>query len=483
MIISLLLLPSIALAFEIPGYEGGVQNEMVYQEVIFVTGEPILMRGTLSISVSERNNTRSERYTYKLENVEKEAKLERSVTLAENITENRGQITSEKSISKYGETITINGIRYETTEKSHQWSQATITQKKPGVDYYVGDWTGRKTYTINRTQGTVVVETQGHLVGYHQPWGTTEAQTLEHFITYETVGEEPIKWQGRATVEAVHNSTKDYEYVTNTPTQISFYGGYLLTEKQENILKYSYDLPRLGQDGKVLSQRNLGQRSLSLETNPNIRRLNIPAMRDVIGHWAEKEILLLASMDALPLESTYFGPSLPMTRGDFAKAIAIVMDIEEKIPPTTRATRGRTQAQPEPPTFVDVSREHPHSGYIEAIYERGIMEGVGDNQFRPQGTLTKAQAAATIVRLLGFENLAPIQSYSTGFRDERQIPSWAKDSVYVARELNLITGTTDGYFQPNKEITKAEAAKIITNLINYLQRDLRYDYRERILNY
>ena len=100
-------------------------------------------------------------------------------------------------------------------------------------------------------------------------------------------------------MESSFNKTKDYSYAENIPSQISFNGGYRITEKEENILKYTYDLPRI-KDNQILKGRNVGTKSLSLDTNPKIERLNIPALRDVLGHEYEEELLLLASMEGCP---------------------------------------------------------------------------------------------------------------------------------------------------------------------------------------
>ncbi len=58
-----LFLPTITFAVEIPpGYEGGIKNENNYKEIIFITGEPIEMEGTLTIkdnSGSGRGNSRN----------------------------------------------------------------------------------------------------------------------------------------------------------------------------------------------------------------------------------------------------------------------------------------------------------------------------------------------------------------------------------------------------------------------------------------
>lgn len=472
-----------SLALEIPGYEGGIQNEMIYQEVIFITGEPILMTGTLDLRKTERNNKITERYTYRLENPEKRAKLSRTVNLTIDVTNNGDQRQEVFTVTSFTETIEVAGVKYVANDRNTQWSKSIVRQMKPGVTYYAGNWDGRKLYTINGTQGQVIVETRGDVVGYQQFWGNTETQTLNHYIQYQRNGDNPVSWQGTAKVEASHNRTADYSYESHIPNQISFRGGYMITQQEENVLKYSYDLPRVGENGSLLTQRNQGTKSLSLDTNPLNKRLVIPEMKDIVGHWAEKDILLLASLEAVYPNSSYFGPSLPMSRGDFARAIAVVMGLVDQQAQTAPTTTRSIQLTPENQLFLDVSKQDPNEKYIKAVNEKGIMQGNGQGKFLPNQTITKAEAAAIMIRLLGFENLAPIQQYSTGFRDDLQIPNWAKDSVYIAKELSLINGTTENYFQPQKPLTKAEAVTILTNLIRYLQQDLRYDYRERILNF
>jgi len=227
-LITILLIAALTLqsfGMEIPGYEGGIKNELTYKEVIFITGEPILTEGTIDIKVTQKGNIITERYSYRLANTEKEATLNRTVSLTREIQDKGDQTIENISISNYTETINVGRNRYVVDQKSNQWSKSDIFHKKPGVTYFAGNWTGRKTYTINRTGGKITVETEGTSVGYDQSWGSTQTQTLEHYITYEEIGQNPIKWQGSAKVEAVHNRTKDYAYMSNTPSQISFNGG------------------------------------------------------------------------------------------------------------------------------------------------------------------------------------------------------------------------------------------------------------------
>lgn len=478
-LISLLILisPLRVFAVNIPGYEGGIQNEIIYKEVIFVTGEPILMEGTLTIKKPKiRDNTITESYKYNLENKELKAKLTRDITLKETITTNGRQTTSTKELEKFKETITVDSKKYEVKDTHYQWNQGSVVKNSPLLSYYAGDYSARKTYDINKGDESLVIETVGNLVGYDGPWSATETQTIEYIMDYEDKVNPANNWEGTATVEASYNKTKDYSYAENIPSQISFNGGYRITEKEENVLKYQYDLPKL-LNSQVLKGRNLGKDSLYLDTNPNIRRLNIPAVRDVLGHEYEEELLLLASMEGLPLESTKISPSTSMNRGDFARSIVKAMDIPIIIEETKSS---RKKVEPPEPLFKDVNKDHKNFDYIEEVAKREIMIGIDELNFQPERALTRVEAYAIIIRILGFENLAPIQNYSLGYKDEDKIPGWAKDYIYVAKQLGLIENTN--YFYPTRDLTKGEAAKLLVDLINYMQDDLRYDYREGILN-
>lgn len=476
-LILILISPLSALAVNIPGYEGGIQNETIYKEVIFVTGNPIIMEGALTIKKPKiRNNTITESYKYNLENKELNAKLTRDITLKETFIENGRQTTSTKELEKFKETITIDGRKYEVKNTHYQWNQGSVVKNSPLLSYYAGDYAARKTYDINKGDESLVIETVGNLVGYDGPWSATETQTIEYIMNYEDKINPANNWEGTATVETSYNKTKDYSYAENIPSQISFNGGYRITEKEENVLKYQYDLPKL-LSGQVLKGRNLGNNSLYLDTNPNISRLNIPAVRDVLGHEYEEELLLLASMEGLPLKSTRVSPSTGMNRGDFARSIVKAMDIPI-IKEETKNTRRKVE--PPEPLFKDVKEDHNNFDYIEEVAKRDIMIGIDEENFHPEKTLTRVEAHTIVIRILGFENLAPIQNYSLGYKDEDKIPLWAKDYIYVAKLLGLAENTN--YFYPTRDLTKGEAAKLLVDLINYMQEDLRYDYREGILN-
>lgn len=484
--IIILLTPITTLAMNIPGYEGGIQNESNYKEVIFVTGKPIIMEGTLTIKTKEKDNTITETYRYDLENPGEDAKLSRNITIITTLEPKGNQTSSTRTLDKYTETININGKRYEVRHnkknQDYPWNQSTITHNTPLLEYNAGDMSARKTYTIDRGAEKVTVESHGKLVGYESPWSATETQSIEHIINYENPLNPDDNWEGSATVEVSYNRTKDYSYSENVPRQISFREGVTITETYENVLKYIYDLPRMT-NNTIVKGRNLGKNSFTMDTVPYNKRLSIPAARDILGHEREGELFLLASMEALALNSNYLGPDTPISRGDFAKSIVNSMDIQIEKEEETRSRRSRRRREePEPPLFRDVDKDHRNFDYIEEVGKRGIMLGIDKDKFYPDEPLSRAEAYATIIRLLGLENnLAPRnKNYTTGYKDDANIPLWAKDYIYIAKELDMVDG--GDYFYPNRPITKGESSKLIVDLINYMQEDLRTDYRENLLN-
>lgn len=475
--LSILLTPIASIGDNIPGYEGGIQNESTYKEVLFITGEPIVLEGTLTVKINEGRDDIREQYIYRLENIEKDVKLNRTVKLRTTENKRGNQATISKRLENYKENVQIDGQRYNVRNEDYQWNQGTVEQNSPIVAYSAGDWSARKTYIADKGREEITVDTIGHLVGYDSPWSATETQRLNYTINYREKTGDKKTWEGTATVDSSYNRTKDYNYVENVPNQISFKGGFLLTDKEDNVLKYSYDLPKEGEG------RNIGENSFSIDTNPIITRLNIPRVRDVLGLPNEKEILLLASMDAFPLESTYLGPEKAMSRGDFARAILKAMGIEpeKEEEPKRNKRRRRKDTEEKQATYVDVRKDHRNYDYIEEVTKRKIMSGIGQGRFAPDKPLTKTEAITTVIKALGFQNLAPIKNYSTGFRDDRSIPKWAKGNIYMAKNIGIVE--SGGYFHPHKKITKEEASELIVRFINYLQDNLKHDYRENILDH
>lgn len=108
-------------------------------------------------------------------------------------------------------------------------------------------------------------------------------------------------------------------------------------------------------------------------------------------------------------------------------------------------------------TFEDISgvNAHKNTVAIENLASRGIVEGTSKNDFQPNGNVTRAEFSVIIVRALGLE-----PKINEQFKDV-QNNKWYSCYIGAASSYGLIPGTTTTKFEPQKLVTRQEAAEII----------------------
>jgi hypothetical protein len=84
---------------------------------------------------------------------------------------------------------------------------------------------------------------------------------------------------------------------------------------------------------------------------------------------------------------------------------------------------------------------------------------------------------------MGLEESSTESSTRTPFSDDAKVPVWAKKPINIAHRMGIITGNTYNEIEPDKMLTRAESAAMISRFINYLQYDIRQEYREKIINF
>ena len=97
--------------------------------------------------------------------------------------------------------------------------------------------------------------------------------------------------------------------------------------------------------------------------------------------------------------------------------------------------------------------------WIRPAYDRGIAEGYSTTLFMPNRAITRAEATKVILATFGYSAAQTVQSY---FSD---VNGWSSGWVQTAYQNGFINGYGNGYFRPDQSITRAEAAKIISNII------------------
>ncbi|GBG09782.1 hypothetical protein PAT3040_04451, partial [Paenibacillus agaridevorans] len=113
--------------------------------------------------------------------------------------------------------------------------------------------------------------------------------------------------------------------------------------------------------------------------------------------------------------------------------------------------------------FADMPSGHWANGAVKALAARHIVTGKSEDRFDPDGTTTRAEFVALLVRTLG------LQSEGTAelpFRDVR--PSdWHAEVIAAAYEAKLVSGRQEDVFAPNERITREEMAVMLLRAYAY----------------
>ncbi|PIC68277.1 N-acetylmuramoyl-L-alanine amidase [Sporosarcina sp. P16a] len=121
-------------------------------------------------------------------------------------------------------------------------------------------------------------------------------------------------------------------------------------------------------------------------------------------------------------------------------------------------TKYTLEKVPAEPTvmFTDIT-DHWAKDVIEMAAMKGIVSGYADHTFRPEKSLTRAQATSIIVRAL---DLKP-KSKKWAFNDLADYADSTKVDIQAAFDHGLVSGV-NGHFMPNKPITRAQLALVLS---------------------
>lgn len=99
---------------------------------------------------------------------------------------------------------------------------------------------------------------------------------------------------------------------------------------------------------------------------------------------------------------------------------------------------------------------------MRAMIEKGILQGYGENDFRPKGEVTREQFAAFLARTL------ELPTTESNFKDVNPSTALAP-FIGAIQQTGLMQGTTDNRFMPTKNITREEMALTMSRVITYKQ--------------
>jgi hypothetical protein len=170
---------------------------------------------------------------------------------------------------------------------------------------------------------------------------------------------------------------------------------------------------------------------------------------DIETHWAKKWI-----EDAVKLgfvsgyEDGTFKPDRTITRAEFSKLMNNALHTEKEASLS----------------FTDVGSKEWFYKEVQKSVASGFFSGYENNTFRPNNPIKREEVAKVVSSAITIgeaegEDATLLTDYST-------IQEWAKSSVNAVYNKGYILGYPEGVYRPEKALTRAEAVKIIYEIID-----------------
>lgn len=183
----------------------------------------------------------------------------------------------------------------------------------------------------------------------------------------------------------------------------------------------------------------------------------VRAQPDVPSAWAEDEVAAAAAAGIVPenLQKNYTGA---VSRGEVAGLFVCLLEKASGTDIDSLMTEHGVQI--DSGVFTDTTDKN-----VLAANALGIISGVGDNRFDPDGSLTRAQIAAILNRMAGVLGVQT-EGYSHSFNDVSG--HWAESSLGWPVHAGIISGVGEDRFDPDGLLTTEQAIVIAMRALNAL---------------
>lgn len=181
---------------------------------------------------------------------------------------------------------------------------------------------------------------------------------------------------------------------------------------------------------------------------------------DIGASYANSRIQTLANKFLVyGTSATTFSPTQNVTRAEFAAMLVRALGLNAK----------------EVAPFQDVQATDWFASDVAAVYEAGLVKGVGDGKFDPNAEITREDLTVMLAKALNMLKVTKSNPSKVTYADGASFASYAKDSIATVTESGLMTGeSVNGtyFFHPKDSTTREAAATVLyfllqnANLIN-----------------
>jgi len=117
-------------------------------------------------------------------------------------------------------------------------------------------------------------------------------------------------------------------------------------------------------------------------------------------------------------------------------------------------------------SFTDVSKDKYYTTYIEWAYSKGIVQGIGNQQFAPDRAVTREEIAVIFANYTkATDYKLPINNDAATYADNNSIGDIYKTSVIAMQQAGIMIGDTNNLFNPKFSATRAEVSAMLQRYI------------------
>lgn len=179
---------------------------------------------------------------------------------------------------------------------------------------------------------------------------------------------------------------------------------------------------------------------------------------DVEKHWAKNAINDMSSRLVIDGNiNGMFEPQKEITRAEFAAIIVNGLGL-------MRPGTGKS-------AFTDVQKDRWYYDAVSIASEYGLVSGYGNGKFGPNDKMTREQAMVIISKAMEITGLKvqltdeEQEKLLSAFKDGTKAAEYSKSGIAACLKTELVQGRSNNLIAPKSNITRAEVAVIVRNLL------------------
>ncbi|NLN47959.1 MAG: S-layer homology domain-containing protein, partial [Clostridiales bacterium] len=174
---------------------------------------------------------------------------------------------------------------------------------------------------------------------------------------------------------------------------------------------------------------------------------------DTSNRWMDDDVRYLAARGIIKgTGEKTFSPEANVRRADFVVMLVRMLGVDVETFDN----------------FVDVSSDSYYAHELATARALGIVKGIGENKFNPEGEISRQDMFVMLYRAMEAYSKTPkaMDIENLVFKDYDKISDYALESLETFTKAFIVKGS-DGFLNPKSLATRAEAATVLRNIMEY----------------